>query len=95
MFPDFPPLSVTHSFPAIHPDLTNRLNDLLLTLLKKASERMRSEQEFSETLLQTWERSKDKDLMLKVLLKRAMGMDIPEESNKEYVRQRKWGCLCR
>ena len=33
---------------------------------------------------------KDDGLMLEVLLKRAMGMDVPEGTNEEYVRKRKW-----
>jgi hypothetical protein len=86
--------SLTHPLPAVHPNLTNRLNDVFLTPLEKASERMRSEREFSETLLQTWEGYKDEDLMLEVLLKRAMGMDVTEGTNEEYVRKRKWGCTC-
>ena len=53
---------------------------------------MRSEREFSETLLQTWEGYKDEDLILEVLLKRAMGADVLEGTNEDYVRKRKWGC---
>jgi len=55
---------------------------------------MRSDREFLETLLQTWNGYKDEDLMLEVLLKRAMGMDVPEGTNEEYLRKRKWGCTC-
>ena len=55
---------------------------------------MRSEREFSETLLQTWEGYKDEDLVLELLLKKAMGIHISEGSEAEYLRKRKWGCTC-
>ena len=32
--------SITHQLPAVHPDLTNRLNDVCSTPLEKANERM-------------------------------------------------------
>jgi hypothetical protein len=79
--------SLTHPLPAVHLDFANCLNDIFLTPLEKASERMRSEREFSETLLQTWDGYKDEDLILEIMLKWAAGMDISEGS-KEYVKKR-------
>lgn len=75
-------------------DLNNYANKEGMTPLERIDETMRSEREFSETLLQQWDGYSGEQLAVQAMLTRALGV-FPEGMNDEtYAEKKKWGCTC-
>lgn len=77
--------------------LTSRDNSEGMTPLEKLEEGMRSNREFMETLLGSWNGYSEGELLSELCLKRAMGMDVfgvGSDEDEAYLVQRKWGCTC-
>ena len=65
-----------------------------MTPLERIGETMRSEREFSETLLQQWDGYSNEQLEVQAILKRALGVFPDGMSDETYAVKKKWGCTC-
>ena len=75
-------------------DLNNYANKEGMTPLERIDETMRSEREFSETLLQQWDGYSGEQLAVQAMLKRALGVFPDGMTDETYVVKKKWGCTC-